>query len=66
MQVVSTISVENLSPFRIKPLPLLACGAHRGNTDAVILATVRVIAAIKVAFQDHKKMILWVLRGHDT
>jgi len=59
MQELSLMLVENLIPSGMKPLPLVSGAANNGDTDAVILATVRVITAIKVAFQDHKKMILW-------
>jgi hypothetical protein len=51
--------IENLFPFCIEPLPLLASAADGGDANAVILTTVRVITAIEVAFQDHEKMILW-------
>jgi len=59
VQVFGAVFVEILSPCRIKFLPLLARAAHGGDTNAVVLATVRMITSIKVALQDHKKMILW-------
>lgn len=62
VQVVGAVLIENLSPCCIKFLPLLPGAAYSGDTDALVLATISVITAIKVAFQDHEKMILrgWI------
>jgi hypothetical protein len=59
VQVIDAVLIQNFSPCRIKFLPLFPGAAHSGDTDAVVLATIRMITAIEIAFQDHEKMILW-------
>jgi hypothetical protein len=51
--------IEDFLPVGIESLPLFSGAGYSGDTDAVVLATVCLIAAVEIAFQNHEKMILW-------